>query len=109
PSSLNLRAGGIAPVTVYALRRDGFTGEIALQLKDAPLGFALQGGVIPAGEDRVRFTLTAPPRREDAPVAIQLEGRATIAGGEVRHTAVAAEDMMQAFAYHHLVSAAGWF
>ena len=30
------------PLTVYALRKDGFAGEIALALKDAPPGFTLQ-------------------------------------------------------------------
>ena len=30
------------PITVYALRKDGFSGEIALRLKDAPDGFTLE-------------------------------------------------------------------
>ena len=38
PSSLNVRAGTAVPLTVYALRRDGFAGEIALALKDAAAG-----------------------------------------------------------------------
>ena len=36
PASINARAGATVPVTVYALRRDDFAGEIALKLKDAP-------------------------------------------------------------------------
>ena len=39
PSSINARAGATVPITVYALRRDGFSGEIDLKLKDAPAGF----------------------------------------------------------------------
>jgi hypothetical protein len=112
PSSLNLRAGATLPVTVYALRRDGFSGAIALQLKDAPAGFTLSGAVIPDGQDKVRLTLTA-PRGQVNPRLIQLEGRAAIPGkkggaGELRHTAVPAEDMMQAFAYRHLVAEKEW-
>jgi hypothetical protein len=112
PSSLNLRAGATLPVTVYALRRDGFSGAIALQLKDAPAGFTLSGAVIPDGQDKVRLTLTA-PRSQVNPRLIQLEGRAAIPGkkggaGELRHTAVPAEDMMQAFAYRHLVAEKEW-
>jgi hypothetical protein len=112
PSSLNLRGGATQPVTVYALRRDGFSGAIALQLKDSPSGFYLSGAVIPSGQDKVRLTLTA-PRGQVNPRLIQLEGRAVIpgkkgAGGEVRHTAVPAEDMMQAFAYRHLVAEKEW-
>jgi hypothetical protein len=111
PSSINVRAGATLPVTVYALRRDGFSGDIALQLKDAPAGFTLSGAVIPGGQDSVRVTLTA-PRSQVNPRPIQLEGHAVIAGkkggSEVRRTAVPAENMMQAFAYYHLVAEKEW-
>jgi hypothetical protein len=108
PSSLNVRGGATVPVTVYALRRDGFTGEIALKLKDAPSGLTLSGGVIPSGQDKVRLTLTAPAGPVGVPVPLQLEGHASIAGREVHHLAVPAEDMMQAFAYRHLVAQKEW-
>ena len=36
---------------------------------------------------------------------LTLEGRATVAGRELRHTAVPSDDMMQAFYYHHLTPA----
>jgi hypothetical protein len=90
---------------VYALRKDGFTGDIALALKDAPAGFALSGGQVPADQDQVRITLTAPPTPLEGPLSLCLEGRATIQGQEVVRPAVPAEDMMQAFAYRHLVPA----
>ena len=65
PSSINVRAGASVPLTVYALRKDGFSGEIALALKDAPAGFALSGGRVPAEQDQVRLTLTVPPTPGD--------------------------------------------
>jgi hypothetical protein len=43
------------------------------------------------------------PPSPEGPRTLALEGRATIAGRDVRHAAVPAEDMMQAFYYHHLV------
>ena len=107
PSSINARAGATVPLTVYALRRDGFAGDIALKLKDAPVGFLLSGGVIPGSADSVRLTLTMPSRPE-GPRSLALEGRATIAGREVRRAGIPAEDMMQAFYYHHLVPAKDW-
>src|ERR1019366_6539146 len=79
PSSINGRAGATVPVTVYALRRDGFAGDIALQLKDAPAGFRMAGGVNPGSADRVRLTLTMAPSPE-GPRTLALEGPATIAG-----------------------------
>jgi hypothetical protein len=103
PASINVRGGTMVPITVYALRRDGFTGEIGVAIKDAPTGFSLGGAKVPAGQDQVRLTLSAPPRPTYAPVSLSLEGRAIIQGKQVIHPAVPAEDMMQAFAYRHLV------
>jgi hypothetical protein len=108
PASVSVRPGMTVAVTVYALRRDGFTGEIALKLKDAPTGFQLGGAWIPANQDRVRMTLSVPASRIERPRPMELEGRATIAGKEARRLGVPAEDMMQAFAYRHLVPAHEW-
>ena len=47
PPEINAGAGTTVPITVHALRRDGFSGDIALALKDAPAGFALSGAVVP--------------------------------------------------------------
>ena len=105
PSSVNVRGGATVALTVYALRRDGFSSEIALALKDAPPGFALAGAEVPANQDQVRLTLSAPPTPTQAPISLSIEGRATIQGRQVVHPAVPAEDMMQAFAYRHLVPA----
>ena len=108
PSSLNLRAGSTVPVTVYALRRDGFAGEIALKLKDAPGDFTLSGAAVPSGQDNVRITLTVPRTPVGLPLSIQLAGQASIDGHEVTRLAVPAEDMEQAFAYRHLVAEDAW-
>ncbi len=105
PSSLSARAGSSVPITVYALRKDGFTNEITLALKEAPPGFSLSGGRVQAGQDQVKLTVTAPWFAPDSPTEIHLEGRTQIEGREVTHAAVPAEDMMQAFFYRHLVPA----
>src|SRR5688572_3382825 len=110
PSTINVRAGAVVPLTVYALRRDGFSGEIKLALQDAPPGFALQGARIPANEEKITVTLYAPPppRGESArsePFQLSVAGVATIGSKPVMHGAVPADDMMQAFAYRHLVPA----
>jgi hypothetical protein len=105
PSSLSVRPGMTVPATVYVLRRDGFNGEVALKIKDAPPGLNLSGGTIPAGADSVRVTLTAPPQAIAAPHTLLLEGEAQIAGRAVHRVGVPADDMEQAFAWHHLVPA----
>ncbi len=107
PSAINTAGGMTVPVTVHAIRRDGFSGEIRLALKNAPKGMTLSGAVLPAGQDQVRLTLSVPaqPQLQREPLSLQVEGRATIHGTEVTRPALPAENMMQAFYYWHLVPA----
>jgi hypothetical protein len=104
PSAINARAGAQVAVTVYAIRRDNFAGPIALSLRGGPAGFSLSGKV-PAGQDQAQVTLTVPRTALDEPVSLDVEGAASIQGRPVVRRAVPADDMMQAFAYHHLVPA----
>jgi len=109
PSALNARGGTSASFTVFAVREGGFEGDIDLSLADAPKGFALTGGKIPAGQDKVQLTLRVPndPGRKIIPLVMTGVGRAAD-GSVIRAEAVPADDMMQAFAYHHLVPAEAW-
>jgi len=105
PSGPNVRPGMSAPMWVYALRRDGFEGEIELALKEAPAGFRLDGGRIPPGRGSVCVTLTAPAKPLAEPAPLQLEGRASIGGEKVVRAALPCEDAMQAFLWRHLAPA----
>ncbi len=105
PSSINVPRGVNALLTVYALRKDGFTNEIVLALDHAPDGFAVEGAKIPANQDQVRVTLRVPFRVGGEPVSLSFEGRAFIQGRLVTHPAVPADDVMEAFAYRHFVPA----
>jgi hypothetical protein len=104
PSNVTAR-GGTASLTVYALRKDGFTNEIVIGLKAAPTGATLSGARIPANQDQARFTLSLPPMSPREPLVLSLEGRAQVDGQAICRPAVPAEDCMQAFAYRHLVPA----
>ena len=105
PSSINTYQGRIVPISMHALRKDGYDGEIEVVLKNAPAGFKLDGGRIPAGRDSVRMTLTVPPKAAVGPMALELQGRIRVGGRVISHTAVPADDVMQAFLYRHLVPA----
>jgi hypothetical protein len=105
PSAVNAVGWQLKPITVYALRKDGFDGEIALAFRGDPEGVLLQGGLVPAGQDQVRVTLALASWLKAEPLTLCLEGRATIDGQQVVRTAVPADDMMQAFIYRHLVPA----
>ncbi len=107
PSSVNAAAGTTVPVEISVIRKEGFSGEVALNLK-ATAGFALGAGEIVASQDKARFTLTVPKTGLEQPYPLEVVGSAMIQGVEVRHKAVPVDDMTQAFAYHHLVPAADW-
>ena len=108
PSSITAGAGNTVPVTIHAVRKDGFDGDITLSLKDAPRGLQLDGGRIPAGQDKVRVTLTIPSSYPPHTFTLAMEGRATIGGKEVCKPVDPAENTMQAFLWRHLVLTEEW-
>jgi hypothetical protein len=103
PSAINVPGGGTVPITVHAVRKDGFDGAIELLLPGAPKGMTLSGGRIPAGKDRIRATLTVVGRPSGRPHRLKMAARARIGERTVRHRVVPVEDQMQAFGLRHLV------
>ncbi|MCK5000872.1 MAG: hypothetical protein KAS23_15120 [Anaerohalosphaera sp.] len=103
PSSLAMPGGSIQPLMVYVLRKDGFEGEIKVGLKNAPEGFKIDGGMIPAGSDNVRMTLRTPLTSSGKPIALVFTGSADVGGKTIARTAMPADNVMQAFLYRHLV------
>lgn len=100
PSSLNFN-GRSQVLTAVAIRRDGFSGDIEIAVKNP--GFELSGNRIPRGRDSVRMTISAPPRQPNGTLALDLEARAQIGGKLVSRAVIPCEEMEQAFAYRHLV------
>lgn len=102
PSSLTIPAGRSVPVTVYALRKDGYDGPIKIGLKGAPEGFTVSGGVIPAGQDKVRMTVKSPPKPLAKPINLRLVGRVNTGGEVITRPAIPSDNVMQAFLWRHL-------
>ncbi|QDU58814.1 PPC domain-containing protein [Aeoliella mucimassa] len=105
PSSLSAVVGTKVPITVYALRKDGFDGAIKLALHDLPEGFQLSSEEIPADVDKVELTLRVPKQPTKDPRKLLLEGTAELEGQPITHQAIPADDQMQAFLYRHLTPA----
>ncbi len=105
PSSVSMRSRSTAAVSVYAIRKDGFTGPITVGLKDPPAGFSARYATLAADQAVTRLALKTDLRETKGPVRLVVEGRATTRGREVAHVAVPAEDRMQAFLWRHLVPA----
>jgi hypothetical protein len=103
PDNPRLGQGDTAAITVTAIRKDGFDGEIHLDVEGLPAGFTATEAVIQTGQDEGRLTITAPP---DAPINIvepAIYGTAAAGATSIRHRAQTAESVMQAFAYTHFM------
>ena len=105
PSFVNIRSKGSGAVTIYAIRKDGFAGDILLSLKDPPEGFPAATAKLPAGKDSVRVGIRTTLTATDEPVSLTVVGKATVGDREIAREAVPAEDRMQAFLWRHLVPA----
>lgn len=103
PAGLALRPGQSGNVTVQALRRDGFAGDVDVTLTDAPPGLTGRLARIPAGKDTAELTVTAARDVPRQAFALRFAGRAQLGDATLVRPAVPAEKMMQAFAYWHLV------
>ena len=105
PSSVSLRPKSTASVSVYAWRKDGFTGPIKLMLKNPPAGFSATPATLSGTQTVARLTLNGKQVTAEQPVHLSIVGTAMIADQEIAHEAVPAEDRMQAFLWRHLVPA----
>ncbi len=105
PASLTLRPGLAAALEVHVLRHGGYDGPVLLELAGAPPGFALAGGPVPAGCDRLRVTVTTPREAPEGLVRLRIVGTGRAGGRTLVRIAVPAEDVMQAFLWRHLLPA----
>ncbi|QDV64921.1 peptidase [Crateriforma conspicua] len=111
PGTIAARPGQVVPIDVHVMRTDGFDQPIQLQLVDPPEGLVLNGGIIPPGSDRVTATLTMPAKPDAKSVSLHMKGIAARRGRgrtNVESVAVACEDRMQAFIWHHLIPLDQW-
>jgi hypothetical protein len=104
-SAINIPAKGTCSFTVYAVRKDGWNGDITVQLVGAPQGIVLDSGTIPAGKDSAILTISGRAKNPFGVYKIGLECSTSIDGATVTHEAIPADEKMQAFAYTHLVHA----
>jgi hypothetical protein len=103
PSSIALRSKSTAQLSVYAIRKDGFTNAIKLALKDPVAGFSAAAVSLSGTQAVARFNIKTDLVKTEEPVNLTVVGSARIGDEEVSHEAVPAEDRMQAFLWRHLV------
>jgi hypothetical protein len=78
-----LRGGATLPLEVVVVRRDGFDGEIALEMGNLPDGVTAAGLKIPAGKNRGIMLITADQNAPRGLTNASFFGTATIDGKEV--------------------------
>jgi hypothetical protein len=88
---------------VHSIRKDGFNNKINLEFSNMPSGFNLESAAIPAGKNKLAFTVSAPEDPDRSTFSPKVIGTADISGKKISRKAVPAEDKMQAFLWRHLV------
>jgi hypothetical protein len=78
-----LRGGATIALEVVVVRRDGFAGEITLEMGDLPDGVTAAGLRIPAGKTRGVMLITADQNAPRGLTSASFVGKATIDGKEV--------------------------
>lgn len=85
-TELNVPRGGFAVVNV-AVDRRGYLGPLQLTVPQVPAGFTVQGGQVPANGTLGVLTIGGPAQAGAGPLAIRIEGKATVEGKELRRWA----------------------
>lgn len=104
PSYVNIRSNSTAPLSVYAIRQDGFTNAIKFAVKGLTNVFSGTGSMT-GTQTMVRMTVKTTLSEMKEPVNLVIEGTAMSGGQTLVHEAVPSEDRMQAFLWRHLVPA----
>jgi hypothetical protein len=76
PSRIVMPSKGSASVTVFAIRRDGFDGPIALRFKDLPEGLESAGATLAANQVSVGLALKTSLTELEEPVNLTVVGTA---------------------------------
>ena len=108
PDNPRVLPGGTTLLTAVAVRRDGFNGEINLDVNNLPKGYTIGGNIIPPGEDETLVTISAPATAKQSIIRPIVLGRADVNKRVqpekiITHTAQAVDRQMQAFIYYHYV------
>ena len=101
-STLPLKRWQPLKVDFIVRRKDGFSGDVALEFPDS---IRAKNAVITAGVEKVTAELYYTGKRTAEIRPISLFARGTANGRTVRNRVIPCDDYEQAFAWHHLVPA----
>lgn len=90
-SSVVVRQGGNVHVHVFALRQDGFAGEIRVEAVNLPPGVSAPPVVLGPGVNEAPLVFTAAADAPESTAAVEIRGTATIDSKTVTRTARSGE------------------
>lgn len=104
-SNVNIPQAG-TPLTFFVVRTDGFDGAVKITCDDWPVG---ETNEIPAKANSGTVLFKSPPKHEYRPRVIHPVAEFDVNGRVIRKAVVPADEIMQAFAYQHLLPADGLY
>ncbi|MCX7008710.1 MAG: hypothetical protein NTY53_15915 [Kiritimatiellaeota bacterium] len=105
PSSASVASRGETSLSIHAIRRDGFTGDIKLELKNPPAGFTSLPVTLTQSQIVAKIKIKANLVASQEFVNLSIAGSTKIDDSVLVREVVPAEDRMQAFLWRHLVPA----
>lgn len=104
PSGVNVRSKSTAPLSVYAIRQDGFTNTIKFAVRGLTNAFSVTGSMS-GTQSMAKITFKTSLGETKAPETVVIEGSSMLGSNKVVREAIPAEDRMQAFLWRHIVPA----
>lgn len=111
PATISIPKGGTAMFSVTVESKDKLAYPIEMALKGLPKGAKMSELKIPNGYKRRDITVTMPENSAEGKYELQLSAAMFDRKGQQEsdwQNAVATDEMMQAFYYHHKISAASF-
>ena len=103
PAGVLVPKGGSGWITLRAVRKEGFKGDIRIFPASESRDFKLDAAVIPDGKNEIKASFTCAGGAEGSTRPLELMAGSTNGNAIVIHHVVAAEELMQAFAWKHIV------
>jgi hypothetical protein len=104
-SFANIPVGSFSRVKFMVDRKEGFTNEVKIVCDD----FALSDNVVGSTNTEKSVTFKAKDERTMKPTPVNLFAETVINGKTIRKPVTPADQMMQAFAYNHLLPAGNFY
>ena len=105
PAGVLVPKGGSGWITLRAIRKEGFKGDIRVFPSHESPSFKLDNAVIPDGKNEIKAGFTFNAGSEGSTLPLELMAGSTNGNAIVVHHVTASEELMQAFAWKHIVPA----